>query len=116
MATIAVTNIDAVGEMELELLALVTHESGRPVTRLALLERDDMPGVCQDTLLKTAHFSAIGVVPRVSYRPLTLNINMYNRAFMACDIPSWRQTAGVRKTVTAAIISRPPCLLLLTAI
>jgi N-acyl-D-aspartate/D-glutamate deacylase len=104
---IAITNTGTVADAELALLDLVVRESGRPVTWLALLERDDMPSMCQDTLRKTEPYSAKGAVPQVSCRPLTLNIDMSNPALLAFDIPSWQRTKGKSREDLAAIYADP---------
>jgi N-acyl-D-amino-acid deacylase len=52
---LALTNdISIVDAREYAMSALLLTESGRPVTWLALLNRDDKPDACQDTLRTTA--------------------------------------------------------------
>lgn len=104
---LGLTNTGTIDGDELEVLELVTRESGRPVTWLCLLERDDMPDMCQDTLGKTQPYFARGAVPQVSCRPLTLNIDMYAPALLAFDIPSWQQTRGMSRAALSALYADP---------
>src|SRR5207237_9268504 len=61
---------------EEELLAFLLAESSRPVTFLALFQRDDVPEACPDTLRRAkAH---PGAVPQTSPLALTREINMRN--------------------------------------
>jgi N-acyl-D-aspartate/D-glutamate deacylase len=61
---------------EEQLLAFLLAESGRPVTFLALFQRDDVPEACPDTLRRAkAH---PGAVPQTSPLALTREINMRN--------------------------------------
>ena len=57
-----------VSERDYELLNLLLTESNRPVTWLALLNRDDKPDMCQDTLRQTESLLKRGAVPQVTCR------------------------------------------------
>ncbi len=86
---LALTNdISVVDEREYALLDLLLTESGRPVTWLALLNRDDKPNACMDTLRSTAELCKKGAVPQVSCRPLIIQIDLRN-PFIFSNLPCW---------------------------
>ena len=87
---LALTNdISVVDEREYALLDLLLTESGRPVTWLALLNRDDKPNAPQDTLRTTAELCKKGAVPQVSCRPLIIQIDLRN-PFIFSNLPCWK--------------------------
>jgi N-acyl-D-aspartate/D-glutamate deacylase len=87
---LALTNdISVVDENEYELLDLLLTESGRPVTWLALLNRDDKPNACQDTLRATAALCQKGALPQVSCRPLIIQIDL-RVPFIFSNLPCWK--------------------------
>jgi N-acyl-D-aspartate/D-glutamate deacylase len=59
-----------------ELLASLLEESGRPVTFLALFQRDDIPEACAETLRRAKAHK--GAVPQTSPLALTREVNMRN--------------------------------------
>jgi N-acyl-D-aspartate/D-glutamate deacylase len=59
-----------------ELLASLIEESGRPVTFLALFQRDDIPEACAETLRRAKAHK--GAVPQTSPLALTREVNMRN--------------------------------------
>ncbi len=68
--------VSVLSDDEEELLAFLLAESGRPVTFLALFQRDDVPEACPDTLRRAkAH---PGAVAQTSPLALTREINMRN--------------------------------------
>jgi N-acyl-D-amino-acid deacylase len=86
---LALTNdISVVDEREYALLDLLLTESGRPVTWLALLNRDDKPNVCMDTLRATEALCKKGAVPQVSCRPLIIQIDL-RVPFIFSNLPCW---------------------------
>ena len=86
---LALTNdISVVDEREYALLDLLLNESGRPVTWLALLNRDDKPNVCMDTLRATEALCKKGAVPQVSCRPLIIQIDL-RVPFIFSNLPCW---------------------------
>jgi len=86
---LALTNdISVVDEREYALLDLLLTESGRPVTWLALLNRDDKPNVCMDTLRATEALCKKGAVPQVSCRPLIIQIDLRS-PFIFSNLPCW---------------------------
>lgn len=87
---LALTNdISIVDEREYAMLDLLLTESGRPVTWLALLNRDDKPNACQDTLRATATLCQKGAVPQVSCRPLIIQIDLRS-PFIFSNLPCWK--------------------------
>jgi len=86
---LALTNdISVVDEREYALLDLLLTESGRPVTWLALLNRDDKPNACMDTLRATEALCKKGAVPQVSCRPLIIQIDL-RVPFIFSNLPCW---------------------------
>jgi N-acyl-D-aspartate/D-glutamate deacylase len=59
-----------------ELLTSLLAESGRPVTFLALFQRDDIPEACAETLRRAKAHK--GAVPQTSPLALTREVNMRN--------------------------------------
>jgi N-acyl-D-aspartate/D-glutamate deacylase len=88
---IALTRQIAVLEDEgLELLELLIEESARPVTFIAMFDRDDLPEAVRTTLRKAAPLIARGARPQTSPLPLTREINMRN-PFSFAAFPSWKR-------------------------
>jgi N-acyl-D-aspartate/D-glutamate deacylase len=73
-----------------ELLDFLLTESGRPVTFLALFDRDDIPDAVRNTLRKAAPLLKRGARPQTSPLPLTREINMRN-PFSFAAYPSWNR-------------------------
>ncbi|MBK8960396.1 MAG: amidohydrolase family protein [Proteobacteria bacterium] len=79
---------------ERALLELFLTESGRPVTWLALLNRDDDPDAVQNTLVETADLIARGAIPQCTCRPFIFQIDCskpFILASMACWVPVLNQ-------------------------
>ena len=88
---IALTRQIAVLEDDgLELLELLIEESARPVTFIAMFDRDDLPEAVRTTLRKAAPMIARGARPQTSPLPLTREINMRN-PFSFAAFPSWKR-------------------------
>jgi N-acyl-D-aspartate/D-glutamate deacylase len=88
---IALTRQIAVLEDDgLELLELLIEESARPVTFIAMFDRDDLPEAVRTTLAKAAPMIARGARPQTSPLPLTREINMRN-PFSFAAFPSWKR-------------------------
>jgi N-acyl-D-amino-acid deacylase len=86
---IALTRQIAVLEDEqCELLDLLLAASNRPVTFIAMFDRDDIPEAVRDTLLKAAPLIKRGARPQTSPLPLTREVNMHN-PFAFAAFPSW---------------------------
>ncbi len=82
-----------VGVLEREqcdLLDFLLEESRRPVTFIALFDRDDIPEAVRDTLRRAAPQIAKGARPQTSPLPLTREINMRN-PFAFAAFPSWQR-------------------------
>jgi N-acyl-D-aspartate/D-glutamate deacylase len=87
---LALTNsVSVVDESEYALLDMLLTESGRPVTWLALLNRDDMPEACQNTLRVTEPLIKKGAVAQVTCRPLVIQIDLRS-PFIFANLPCWK--------------------------
>ena len=73
-----------------ELLDFLLTESGRPVTFIALFDRDDIPEAVRDTLRRAAPMIAKGARPQTSPLPLTREVDMHN-PFSFAAFPSWKR-------------------------
>jgi N-acyl-D-amino-acid deacylase len=73
-----------------EMLDFLLDESGRPVTFIALFDRDDIPEAVRDTLKRAAPMIAKGARPQTSPLPLTREIDMRS-PFAFAAFPSWRR-------------------------
>jgi len=94
-----------ISEEECELLDFLLSESGAKVTWLALLNRDDQPEACQDTLRRADPLIRRGGVPQVTCRPLTVQIDLKNPfifADTACWKPVFNQPPAVQKQIYAS--------------
>ncbi|HEX3864067.1 MAG TPA: amidohydrolase family protein [Stellaceae bacterium] len=78
--------ISVLAEHEEELLALLLAESNRPVTFLALFQRDDEPEACPETRRRAAAHP--GAVPQTSPLALTREVNMRN-PFTFASFKTW---------------------------
>jgi N-acyl-D-aspartate/D-glutamate deacylase len=81
-------SVSVMADEEYEFLDFLLTESGRPVTWLALLNRDDMPEAAQETLRKAEPLIRRGGVPQVTCRPLMIQINL-RAPFIFANLPSW---------------------------
>jgi N-acyl-D-aspartate/D-glutamate deacylase len=75
---------------ELELLDYMLDESARPVTFIAMFDRDDLPEAVRETLKKARPMIAKGARPQTSPLPLTREVNMRN-PFAFAAFPSWKR-------------------------
>jgi N-acyl-D-amino-acid deacylase len=92
---------------ELEILDLLLAESARPVTFIAMFDRDDLPEAVRDTLRKVAPMIARGARPQTSPLPLTREISMRS-PFSFAAFPSWQRVfADKSKTAQAAVYRDP---------
>ena len=86
-----------------ELLDLLLAQSDRPVTFIAMFDRDDIPEAVRDTLRKAAPLIKRGARPQTSPLPLTREVNMRN-PFAFAAFPSWsRVFADLSKPAQAAV-------------
>src|SRR5438045_6417932 len=95
--------IGVLEEPELELLDFMLAESGRPITFIALFDRDDLPEAVRTTLERAAPLIARGARPQTSPLPLTREVNMRN-PFSFAAFPSWKRVfEGKSKPAQAAV-------------
>lgn len=88
---IAMTRQIAVLEQaELELLDFMLEESRRPVTLIALFDRDDLPEALRTTMKKLRPMIARGARPQTSPLPLTRELVMRS-PFAFAAFPSWKR-------------------------
>jgi N-acyl-D-aspartate/D-glutamate deacylase len=87
---------------EYEFLDFLLTESGRPATWLAIVNRDDMPDLAQQTLKKAEPLIRRGGIPQVTCRPLIIQINLrapFIFANLDCWNPVFNQPAEVQVKV-----------------
>src|SRR5512134_951616 len=82
--------IGVMDDPELELLDFMLAESGRPITFIAMFDRDDISEAVRTSLRKAAPMIARGARPQTSPLPLTREVNMRN-PFSFAGFPSWRR-------------------------
>lgn len=90
-----------------ELLDFLLTESTRPVTFLALFDRDDLPDAVRNTLRKVAPLLKRGARPQTSPLPLTREINMRN-PFAFASYPSWNRVFVDQSKGGQAAVYRDP--------
>ncbi|HKC43939.1 MAG TPA: amidohydrolase family protein [Burkholderiales bacterium] len=92
---------------ELAILDLLLAESARPVTFIAMFDRDDLPEALRDTLRKAAPMIARGARPQTSPLPLTREVSMRS-PFSFAAFPSWQRVfADTSKAAQAAVYRDP---------
>jgi N-acyl-D-aspartate/D-glutamate deacylase len=77
-------------EPEVELLGFMLEESRRPVTFIAMFDRDDLPEAARETLRKVRPLIAKGARPQTSPLPLTRELVMRS-PFAFAAFPSWKR-------------------------
>ncbi len=75
---------------ELELLDFMLEESRRPVTLIALFDRDDLPEALRSTMRNLRPMIARGARPQTSPKPLTRELTMRS-PFAFAAFPSWKR-------------------------
>ncbi len=95
-------SVSIMSDEEYEFLDFLLTESGRPVTWLALLNRDDMPEACQETLRQAEPLIRRGGVPQVTCRPLIIQIDLRN-PFIFANLASWNPVFNQPKEVQEKI-------------
>ena len=80
--------ISVMEDDEEELLSMLLQESGKPVTFLALFQRDDIPDACPETRRKANALP--GATPQTSPLALTRELNMRN-PFSFAAFTSWKR-------------------------
>src|SRR3954471_17507781 len=82
--------IGVMEEPELKLLDFMLAESRRPITFIAMFDRDDIPEALRTSLARAQPLIARGARPQTSPLPLTREINMRN-PFSFAAFPSWQR-------------------------
>jgi N-acyl-D-aspartate/D-glutamate deacylase len=99
--------IGVLEEDQCEMLDFLLDASGRPVTFIALFDRDDIPEAVRDTLRRAAPMIAKGARPQTSPLPLTREIDMRS-PFAFAAFPSWRRVfADKSKAAQKAVYGDP---------
>jgi len=102
---IALTNeVSKVDASERELLDLLLTESQRPVTWLALLNRDDNPNACQETLDEVADLIERGAVPQSTCRPFIIQLDL-RTPFIFANMECWNPVLNRPVEEQIAILS-----------
>jgi N-acyl-D-amino-acid deacylase len=105
---IALTRQIAVLEDDgLEILELLLAESARPVTFIAMFDRDDLPEAVRETLRRAAPLVARGARPQTSPLPLTREISMRS-PFSFAAFPSWKRVFEDKSKAAQAAVYRDP--------
>src|SRR6185295_17987105 len=99
--------IGVMEDTELQLLDFMLEESRRPITYIALFDRDDIPEAVRTTLKKSAPMIARGARPQTSPLPLTREINMRN-PFSFAAFPSWKRVFEDKSKEAQAAVYRDP--------
>ncbi len=87
---LALTNdVSVVDETDYALLDMLVTESSRPVTWLALLNRDDKPEAALSTLRAVEPLFKKGAIPQVTCRPLIIQIDL-RKPFIFANLPCWK--------------------------
>jgi N-acyl-D-aspartate/D-glutamate deacylase len=87
---LALTNdVTVVDETYYALLDMLVTESQRPVTWLALLNRDDKPEAAMKTLRAVEPLFKKGAIPQVTCRPLIIQIDL-RKPFIFANLPCWK--------------------------
>jgi len=99
--------IGVMEEPELELLDFMLAESGRPITFIAMFDRDDLPDALATSLRRVAPHIARGARPQTSPLPLTREVNMRN-PFSFAAFPSWKRVFEDKSKSAQAAVYRDP--------
>jgi len=79
-----------IADHEYDLLEFLLTESSRPVTWLAVFDRDDQPDASQRTLSRTDPLIRRGGIPQVACRPFVSEFSM-RRAIAFVTFPAWKR-------------------------
>src|SRR5260221_1393324 len=80
---------------EVELLEFMLEESRRPVTFIAMFDRDDLPEAARETMKKVKPLIARGARPQTSPLPLTRELIM-RCPFAFAAFAAWRRLCRAR--------------------
>ena len=95
-----------VTESDYALLDHLGTKSNRPVTWLAMLSRDDQPDVCMETLRQTESLIQRGIVPQVTCRPLSVQVNLRN-PFIFANLECWNPAFNKSEEEQSALYRDP---------
>jgi N-acyl-D-aspartate/D-glutamate deacylase len=99
--------IGVMEDAELELLDFMLTESARPITFIAMFDRDDISEAVRTSLRRAAPMIARGARPQTSPLPLTREINMRN-PFSFAGFPSWKRVFADKEKAAQAAVYRDP--------
>ena len=99
--------IGVLEEEQCETLDFLLDESGRPVTFIALFDRDDIPEAVRDTLKRAAPMIAKGARPQTSPLPLTREIDMRS-PFAFAAFPSWKRVFADKSSAAQKAVYSDP--------
>src|SRR6266850_2398489 len=97
--------IGVMDDPELELLDFMLTESARPITFIAMFDRDDISEALRTSLRKAAPMIARGARPQTSPLPLTREVNMRN-PFSFAAFPSWQRVFEDKSKAAQAAVYR----------
>jgi N-acyl-D-amino-acid deacylase len=92
---------------ELELLDFMLEETRRPVTLIAMFDRDDLPEALRTTMRKLEPMIARGARPQTSPLPLTRELVMRS-PFAFAAFPSWKRLFQDTSKDAQAAVYRDP--------
>ncbi len=95
-----------IADHEYDLLDFLLTESGRPVTWLAVFDRDDQPEASQRTLTRTDPLIKRGGVPQVACRPFISEFSM-RRAIAFVTFPAWKRAYNQPVEVLRQLFAEP---------
>src|SRR5688500_8131652 len=97
--------IGVMDDPELELLHFMLEESARPITFIAMFDRDDISEAVRTSLRKAAPMIRRGARPQTSPLPLTREVNMRN-PFSFAGFPSWKRVFEDKSKEAQAAVYR----------
>src|SRR5687768_5977327 len=97
--------IGVMDDPELELLDFMLEESARPITFIAMFDRDDISEAVRTSLRKAAPMIRRGARPQTSPLPLTREVNMRN-PFSFAGFPSWKAVFADKSKAAQAAVYR----------
>jgi N-acyl-D-aspartate/D-glutamate deacylase len=97
--------IGVMEDPELELLDFMLEESRRPITFIAMFDRDDIPEALRTSLRRARPMIERGARPQTSPLPLTREINMRN-PFSFAAFPSWKRVFEDKSKQAQAAVYR----------
>ena len=100
-------NASVVDDQELALLDLLVTESRRPVTFLALIQREDMPEAHVELLRRLKPLVERGVVPQTSALPLRRDLSLRAPFFPFGTYECWRPAFNKSKEEQIAVYRDP---------